>query len=110
MIPENIINKIRENFVLKKYEEVIQNCEMLMKDYPRHGILYNFAGVSCQGIKNFSKSIMYLKKAIEIDSKNISYMNNLANSYASLRKYENAEKIYKNALSIDQNNKVILGN
>ena len=110
MIPENIINKIRENFVLKKYEEVIKNCEGLMQDYPEQGILYNFAGVSCQGINNFSKSIIFLKKAIEIESQNISNMNNLANSYTSIRKYENAEKIYKKALSIDKNNKIILRN
>ena len=110
MLPKNLINNIRENFLLKNYEKVIHNCELLIKDYPDHGILYNFAGVSCQATKKFSKSINFLKKAIEIEPNNISYMNNLANSYASIRNYTNAEKIYKNALLIEKNNRVILEN
>jgi len=110
LLPDNLINKIRENFLSKNYKKVIIDCELLIKDYPDHGILYNFAGVSCQAIRNFSKSINFLKKAIEIEPNNISYMNNLANSYASIRNYKNAEKTYNKAISINKNNKIILTN
>jgi len=110
LISENIINKIRELFVLKNYKEVLKLCEKSINEYPKEAILYNFAGVSWQALQNFSKSIIFFKKAIDIETKNISYLNNLANSYTSLRKYKDAENIYKKALLINDDNEVILNN
>ena len=102
MIPIEIIDKIRKLFILQNYNEVIKVCKNSIKVYPNEGILYNFAGVSYQALKNFPISITYLNKAVNIDPQNISYLNNLANSYTSLRRYESAENIYKQALSIDE--------
>ena len=110
MISENNINKIRNLFVSKKYSEVLKLCEKLIAENPEEPILYNFAGVSCQALRDFKNSIIFLKKAIEIDSKNISYLNNLANSYTTIRNYEDAEKVYNKALSINNKNTVILNN
>ena len=107
---ENNINKIRKLFISKKYNEVLKLCEKLIKEYSEEAILYNFAGVSCQALKKFEKSIIFLKKATKIDPKNISYLNNLANSYTTLRNYADAEKAFINALSINNDNIVILNN
>ena len=81
MIPIEIIDKIRKLFILQNYNEVIKVCKNSIKVYPNEGILYNFAGVSYQALKNFPISITYLNKAVNIDPQNISYLNNLANSY-----------------------------
>lgn len=110
MISENNINKIRNLFVSKKYSEVLKLCEKLITENPTEPILYNFAGVSCQALRDFKSSIIFLQKATELDSKNISYLNNLANSYTTIRNYEDAEKVYKKALSINNKNTVILNN
>ena len=86
MISENNINKIRNLFVSKKYSEVLKLCVKLITENPAEPILYNFAGVSCQALKDFKSSIIFLQKATELDPKNISYLNNLANSYTTIRK------------------------
>ncbi len=110
MITEKNKNEIRELFILKKYNEVLVTCEKLIKEEPEDPLLYNFAGVSCQALKNFETSILFFKQAIKIEPKNISYLNNLANSFVTLRKYKDAEEIYEKALSINNKNTIILNN
>ncbi len=110
MISEKNKNEIRKLFILKKYNEVLSTCEKLIKEDSRDPLLHNFAGVSCQALKNFDHSIFFFKQAIKIDPKNINYLNNLANSFATLRKYKDAEEIYEKALSINDKNTIILNN
>ena len=110
MITEKNKNEIRELFILKKYNEVLVTCEKLIKEESEDPLLYNFAGVSCQALKNFETSILFFKQAIKIEPKNISYLNNLANSFVTLRKYKDAEEIYEKALSINNKNTIILNN
>ena len=64
MISEKNKNEIRKLFILKKYNEVLSTCEKLIKEDSKDPLLYNFAGVSCQALKNFDHSISFFKQAI----------------------------------------------
>ena len=46
--------KIRNLFILKKYNEVLVTCEKLIKENPARSTIYIiFTGVSCQALKKF---------------------------------------------------------
>ena len=56
---ENNINKIRKLFISKKYNEVLKLCEKLINEFSEEAILYNFAGVSCQALKNLKNQLYF---------------------------------------------------
>jgi len=54
-----------------------------------------------QGSKNTLASINFFNKAIEVEPNNIAAINNLANSYKALSKFDIAEKLYLKILKIN---------
>jgi tetratricopeptide (TPR) repeat protein len=61
----------------------------------------NLCGLALQGNDNTLASINYFNKAIEFEPNNIAAINNLANSYKALSKFDIAEKLYLKILKIN---------
>ena len=53
--------------------------------------------------RNFDKAKEFLEKAIEIQPKNVSILNNLGTAYKELGKSEEAINFYQKVLEIDSN-------
>ena len=86
-----LINKLNK----KKFFEVIKEGIELINKFPNLFIFYNIVGLAHQNIKNLEESEKYFLKAIEIDPKEVSPKNNLANTYLSLRKLNESENLFK---------------
>ena len=86
-----LINKLNK----KKFFEVIKEGIELINKFPNLFIFYNIVGLAHQNIKNLEESEKYFLKAIEIDPKEVSPKNNLANTYLSLGKLNESENLFK---------------
>jgi len=79
----------------------------ILKKNPNISYVLNLCGLALQGSGNTLASINYFNKAIEFEPENIAAMNNLANSYKALSKFDIAEKLYLKILKINISYNVI---
>ncbi len=109
----NLNNKIDDliyKLNSKKFFEVIKDGNELINKYPNSFIFYNLVGLAYQNIKNFEESEIFFLKAIQLDSKEVSPKNNLANTYLALNKLSDAEKLFKNIINQHGRISVVLAN
>ena len=92
---DDLINKLNK----KNFFEVIKEGNILIDKFPNLFIFYNIVGLAHQNIKNFEESEKFFLKAIEMDPKEVSPKNNLANTYLSLGKLNESEKLFKEILA-----------
>ena len=90
------IDQINNKLNLKKFDEVILDCEKLIRVYPSISILHNFLGLAFQAKGKHKESFKCFTKAIELNQKDYAPKINLANSYMYLNDFENAEKFFNN--------------
>ena len=103
---DDLINKLNK----KNFFEVIKEGNILIDKFPNLFIFYNIVGLAHQNIKNFEESEKFFLKAIEMDPKEVSPKNNLANTYLSLGKLNESEKLFKEILDQHGNISVVLAN
>ncbi len=94
----------------KNFFEVIKDGNELINKYPNSFIFYNLVGLAYQNIKNFEESETFFLKAIQLDSKEVSPKNNLANTYLALNKLSDSEKLFKNIIDQHGRISVVLAN
>ena len=104
------INKVHNQIKAKNFKEAISRCNKLIKKFPNNSYLCNLAGLACQQSQNIKASINYFQRSIEIDSKNLSAKNNLANSLKVIGKFDISEKLYLEILKDDPNHVKCLNN
>ena len=104
------IDQINKKLNLKKFNDVINDCNKLIKVNPNISILYNFLGLAFQAKLNHSESLTCFKKAIELDQKDLAPKINLANTYMYLNDFQNAEKIFSKLLLEKPNEFVLIAN
>ena len=92
------INKVHNHIKAKKYKVAIEKCIKLIKKNPNNSYLFNLAGLACQQSQNIKASINYFQRSLELDEKNFSAKNNLANSLKVMGKFDICEKLYKEIL------------
>lgn len=81
------------------YDDAIKFSERAAIKRPQdHKAYYNIAKI-CEKKGDLSRSIMYYKKAIDVDPQAISY-NSLGNAYESTENYKEAVKCYEKALEL----------
>ena len=100
---EKKIRSIHDLLQKKKFLQVKEELEKLLKKIPNNSYLLNLSGLTLQYLNDYKSAINFFILAIKNDEKNIAAMNNLANSYKNLSNYTEAEKIYKKILNIDHN-------
>ena len=80
------IEKVHFNIKARNYEAAIEKCNKLIRKFPNNSYLHNLCGLALQQFKRINNSIKYFEKAIDLDPKNISAKNNLANTLKILYK------------------------
>ncbi len=78
--------------------EAAQTGRLLKKR--EHEMLYNNMGLAYYGIKDYKKSVIYSKKAIELDPNFVFPYYNLGMALDKLGKYDKAIDAYKRAISL----------
>ena len=100
----DVISKIRsvtQKFHQNKFDSVIKECKKIIDIDPGNIFILNLCGLALQNTGNFLKSIDYFEKVINLDSRHLPAINNLANSYKNLEEMDLAEKLYLRVLKID---------
>ena len=95
------LETLNNHLMAKNYKKVIDGCNKILKKNPNIPYVLNLCGLALQGSKNTLDSINFFNKAIEFEPENIAAMNNLANSYKALSKFDIAEKLYLKILKIN---------
>ena len=95
------LETLNNHLIAKNYKKVIDGCNKILKKNPNIPYVLNLCGLALQGSKNTLASINFFNKAIEFEPENIAAMNNLANSYKALSKFDIAEKLYLKILKIN---------
>ena len=95
------IKTLNNHLIAKNYKKVIDGCNKILKKNPNISYVLNLCGLALQGSGNTLASINYFNKAIEFEPNNTAAVNNLANSYKALSKFDIAEKLYLKTLKIN---------
>ena len=95
------LQTLNNHLVAKNYKKVIDGCNKILKKNPNIPYVLNLCGLALQGTNNILASMNCFNKAIEFEPENIAAMNNLANSYKALSKFDAAEKLYLKILKIN---------
>ena len=85
------IDKIANKLKAGLFDEVILDTKALLKK-TKHPILFNILSLAFQSKGEFDNSVKIMKNALELNSRNVLHMNNIATSYHKLDKFEDAEK------------------
>ena len=64
--PANDFNNLEFLFNKKKFKELINNAEVLLKLFPNSPLLYNMIGVVNLETKNYDESLNFLNKALKL--------------------------------------------
>ena len=95
------LQTLNNHLLARNYKKVIDGCNKILKKDPNIPYVLNLCGLALQGTNNTLASINYFNKAIEVEPDNIAAINNLANSYKALSKFDIAEKLYLKTLKIN---------
>ena len=86
------LKTLNNHLIAKNYKKVIDGCNKILKKNPNVPYALNLCGLALLGRNNILASINCFNKAIEFEPNNIAAINNLANSYKALSKFDIAEK------------------
>ncbi|HEY7001305.1 MAG TPA: FlgO family outer membrane protein [Candidatus Udaeobacter sp.] len=84
-----------------EYDNARQELKLAQKSLPNDPTLFEILGFIDRRQGNWAKSTKNLERAIELDPKNGSIMQQLANSYLCLRRYSDAKRVIERAISLD---------
>ena len=87
----------------KDFNKAKKIYENILDKFPSHYQTLNLLGTLLLQIKDYKKSISYLYKAAEINSKSHILYNNLGAAFMNLKDYENAINNFKKAINLNPN-------
>ena len=101
--PQKLVSAIINLHVRSKFEDAIEQTELLIKDYPNSSILMNLQGNAYADLGQAVDAIKFFKKSIELNESYADPHYNLGHIYQSDDKYDEAIACYKNAIGINPN-------
>ena len=75
------------------YEEILENM-------PSHMQTLCNLGMICKMEKNYTQSLQYLQKALDLDAQNLPALNNMANLYREMRSFDKAIDLGKKIIEL----------
>jgi len=91
-------------FLLKKYEEAINDCNRAIELNLNNASYYYNRACSYYCSNKYDKAIEDYDKAIKLNPNDACYFNNRGHSYFALNKYSEAIEDYDKAIKLDPNN------
>ena len=85
---KNKIQKLVNQYNLGNYKLVIQEVNILLKKLPNNSFLLNLLGSCYQKLGDFDTAIKNFLQVLSTEQKNLAAMNNLANAYKDILKFE----------------------
>lgn len=107
--PDCLFNRANIYEKLSLYDDALIDIKKLIK-IEQSADIYNLYGLIQSGCKNFNQAISLFKQALDLDSNNVMYLNNLAIAYKDNNNIEQAMKILNIALELDSEEPLTLNN
>ena len=85
------------------HQECLQACQQLLQSEPENPLPWKYAGKSLLALGQFEKAQQYLIKAHQHDPKDPETIKDIGNIFNALQNDAEAIRLYKAALSIEQN-------
>jgi tetratricopeptide (TPR) repeat protein len=82
------------------FDKVINETNRILKKNPAIDFLWNILGLTYQNLKDYGNAEKKLLKALNINTKNLSAINNLGNNYKYVHNFNKAEEYFLKALKI----------
>ena len=101
---EDELRKLLKPYSENKFQEVINQCKVLLIRFPNSFQIYNLLGSCFASLNLYSKAIEYYEKAVDINSKISSIYINLGKTCNHINDNEKALINYKKAIDLDPNN------
>ena len=99
--PPKLVSVVINLHGRSKFEEAIEQTELLIKDYPNSSILMNLQGNAYADLGQTIDAIKFFNKSIELNESYADPHYNLGHIYQSDDKYDEAIACYKNAIGIN---------
>ena len=93
-----------------KFEEVIDLLSIARQNEVVFARMYHYLSQAHYYLKEYPKSAKYIKKALDKDPDNTTYLNQLALSLKESGELDEARKVYNNVIKIDPDNQQALFN
>ena len=84
------IQKLVNQYNFGNYKLVIQEVNILLKKLPNNSFLLNLLGSCYQKLGDFDTAIKNFLQVLSTEQENLAAMNNLANAYKYILKFEKA--------------------
>lgn len=94
----------------EKYENLIEILDIALKNKVSFNELYHYLSQAHYYQKDYQKSAKYIRKAVDKDPDNTTYLNQLALSLKESGDLEEARKYYNKVIKMDPDNKQALFN
>ena len=91
------------------FDEVIDGASILLNKR-KHQVLFNIISLAYQSKGNYEKSVEIMEKALQANSENPHFLNNIGLSYYKLDEFKKAEKFYLRGLETEPRYINILNN
>ena len=88
-------------FETKRFDELINKGEVLIKKFPEQAILYNLTSLAYAATGKSTESKELLLKILKKQPKNFFVLNNLGLACAELNDYKQAEEFYNRAIILN---------
>ena len=97
-------------FAQAKYHDVVDILKSALSKKVHFKEIYDFLSQACYNLKDYERSAKYIRRAVEKEPDNITYLNQLALSLKECGELEEAKKFYNKVIKLDPDNKQALFN
>ncbi|MBD1141299.1 sulfotransferase [Pelagibacterales bacterium SAG-MED39] len=100
---QNETSKLLNLYNASLFNDVIRKGKVLIKKFPNQILFYNATALSLSSIGQHDESLKILKKALNLQPKNIHVLNNSGLVSGNMNNQKQARWFYEKALSINEN-------
>ena len=101
--PQETVNQLANLYNQGQLASVVEQAQILIKQYPQAFIIWNFLGAANKGLGQVEKASEAFKKVTELNPNYADGFNNLGVTFKDQRKFDEAIEAYMKALLLKPN-------
>jgi len=93
-----------------EYAKVFETMEQARKALPEDARVYLLLGLASSRTGDTTKALEHLERSYKLDPRDLNTLSTLALTYEGLKRYEDCDRIYEEALKLEPNSALLLNN